>query len=93
MLARRGFIGGLLGALAAPAIIRPGLLMPVRVIEDYEVRMSGFYTAMPTGLISSSFLMEELSHITRKVMIPIIMREICETPLLPLRLTQRGFAD
>ena len=31
MIARRGFIGGLLGVLAAPAIVRtPGLLMPVK---------------------------------------------------------------
>lgn len=27
---RRGFLGGLIVALAAPAIIRPGLLMPVK---------------------------------------------------------------
>jgi hypothetical protein len=32
MLARRGFLAGLIATLAAPAIIRPGLLMPVRRI-------------------------------------------------------------
>lgn len=29
-LSRRGMLGGLLVALAAPAIIRPGLLMPIK---------------------------------------------------------------
>jgi hypothetical protein len=32
MLRRRGLLGGLLGALALPAIVRPGLLMPVRPV-------------------------------------------------------------
>jgi hypothetical protein len=37
---RRGFIGGLITALAAPAIIRtPGLLMPVRPLlqDDFSI--------------------------------------------------------
>lgn len=34
MISRRGFLGGLAAALAAPAIIRtPGLLMPVRPLR------------------------------------------------------------
>jgi hypothetical protein len=31
MLSRRGFVGGLIGALAAPAIVRVESIMPVRV--------------------------------------------------------------
>jgi hypothetical protein len=31
-LSRRGLLGGLLVALAAPAIVRPGLLMPVKPV-------------------------------------------------------------
>ena len=41
MLARRGFLAGLIATLAAPAIIRPGLLMPVRRIlipVDYDFK-------------------------------------------------------
>lgn len=30
MLSRRGFLGGLIAAVAAPAIIRPGILMPIK---------------------------------------------------------------
>jgi len=32
-LHRRNFVGGLLATLAKPAIIRPGILMPVKVIK------------------------------------------------------------
>ena len=32
MIGRRGFIAGILGACAAPAIVRSGVLMPVRTI-------------------------------------------------------------
>lgn len=53
---RRGFLGGLLTALAAPAIIRtPGLLMAVRAVPNateqwtYEVT-----TSLPSGLTHTS---------------------------------------
>jgi hypothetical protein len=34
MLHRRGFIGGLVGLIAAPAIVHVGNLMPIKVLED-----------------------------------------------------------
>jgi len=34
---RRGFLGGLLALVAAPAVVRAASLMPVRVMPDEEV--------------------------------------------------------
>lgn len=42
MLSRRGFIGGLL-TVAAPAIIRPGILMPVKPIVPADVSQIAMY--------------------------------------------------
>lgn len=43
MLRRRGFLGGMLAALAAPAIIRtPGLLMPVKPVWTYKEYALGY---------------------------------------------------
>lgn len=36
-LSRRGFIGGLIGIVAAPAIVRASALMPVKVIAPEPV--------------------------------------------------------
>lgn len=48
-LNRRGFLTGLVAAIAAPAIIRPGLLMPIkpglvpaRVVDIYQAVHGGF---------------------------------------------------
>jgi hypothetical protein len=46
MIKRRGFIAGLVSALAAPAIIRPGLLMPIKS-SLVPVRFNGGITVIP----------------------------------------------
>ena len=44
MIARRGFLGSMLAAAAAPAIITtPGILMPVRNIELFPLQVSGLF--------------------------------------------------
>lgn len=40
MIRRRGFIAGLGALLAAPAVVRAGSLMPVRVMPDPESMMT-----------------------------------------------------
>lgn len=48
MIGRRGFITGLISLVAAPAIVRVGI-MPVKVIDGDVVRHSGIlYRAMPS---------------------------------------------
>ena len=49
MLNRRGFLGGLLVALAAPAIIRPGLLMKVSAPKLVIPRFATLADAMASG--------------------------------------------
>lgn len=78
MLNRRGFLGGLVAALAAPTIIRtPGLLMPVKravlpaqIIGDQYFGASGGFGA-PSGFNGlTSDMYAELVWITRRAMIP-----------------------
>jgi hypothetical protein len=46
---RRGFLGGLLATLAAPAVIRSGLLMPVKpALVGFESYTSWFRWAQPS---------------------------------------------
>lgn len=47
-LGRRSFLGGVLGLLAAPAIVRVTSIMPVKAwIEPYVFQFSGFYSTVP----------------------------------------------
>ena len=67
---RRGFIGGLAAALAAPSIIRPGVLMPVR--------------SVPHGYIyeSTSWRFVSNAHCARSV-VPVLFVQIYQSgPLL-----------
>ena len=63
MLNRRGFITGVFSAVAAPAIVRVGSLMPVKAMLFTD---SGFYSLYPTY----SNLYEALQAVTRKAFIP-----------------------
>jgi hypothetical protein len=78
MIARRGFLGGLLAALAAPAIIRtPGLLMPVKALPE-SVQYTGFYSSLPTGMVT-----RELIEITRRAVVPRIYTSVyADNPLM-----------
>jgi hypothetical protein len=61
---RRGFLGGLIAALAAPAVIRtPGLLMPIK---------QPVFIPLKSGLVSYG----ELAAITRKAFVPRLFVEI-----------------
>lgn len=83
MLNRRGFLGGLLVALAAPAIIRPGLLMkigaPKLVMPSQFVipRFSTLAEAMASGEgifdvdIISGVSPGILEAVTRRAFVPI----------------------
>jgi hypothetical protein len=49
---RRGFLGGLLSAIAAPAVVRADLLMPVRSIERFILapfNFDSFDSFIPAG--------------------------------------------
>lgn len=43
MIARRSFLAGLVSSLAAPAIVRPASLMPVRLFGPYYERYLALY--------------------------------------------------
>jgi hypothetical protein len=70
-LSRRGFIGGLAAALAAPVIIRSGILMPIKPALIVEPIFEYVY---PTGPYTT--LSMELAAITRKVFMPNLYSEI-----------------
>lgn len=69
MLSRRGLLGGLLAAVAAPAIIRtPGLLMPIRPLLEDEAEDIG-------GGLPHSDLYRELAAITRRACVPAFYKQ------------------
>lgn len=71
MIERRGFIGGLIAALAAPAIIRtPGLLMPVR---SFDPIVGPIYPNGPYKTFS-----DELAMVTRAALVPSLFVQIME---------------
>lgn len=41
LIGRRGFLGGLLAAVVAPAIVRAESLMPVKPVELYDIFLDG----------------------------------------------------
>lgn len=47
MIARRGFIAGLAGLLATPAIVRANALMPVKVLKTEQYGRSIALMALP----------------------------------------------
>jgi hypothetical protein len=72
MLTRRGFMGGLVSALAAPAIVHAGNLMPVHWVE----LNSGWQYVCETDLYG------ELAAVTRKAFLPRIWVQLnTRTPL------------
>ena len=58
---RRGFLGGLLVALAAPAIVRtPGLLMPVKpVLPTWQSYSLGYTVRRPPLLLMPGYQVKE----------------------------------
>jgi len=59
MLNRRGFIGSLAAALAAPAIVRAGSLMPVKALPiDRQIRLE-FIAEM---LSQANDLLDDVPH-------------------------------
>lgn len=68
---RRGFLAGLVSALAAPAIVRAASLMPVKAmsIEDLlRMRMEDAYEITRQQIANN--LYGELTDITRKAFVP-----------------------
>lgn len=57
-LSRRGFLGVLAGAIAAPAVIRSGILMPVRaIVEPLYAGEIGIYNGI---VIRESFTIDDV---------------------------------
>ena len=84
MLRRRGFLAGLVAALAAPAIVRtPGLLMPIkRILLPEEWEFSGFESKIPLGQIGDD-LFSQLCAVTPRAFVPRLFVDIYRVdPLL-----------
>src|SRR5262245_37975482 len=65
-LSRRGFVGGLI-AIAAPAIVRPGILMPIKVIEPiFTVDMLKAVTHYYKGTIDGAWFPPEGAEVWLK---------------------------
>ena len=81
MLTRRGFICGLTGVLAAPAIVRATSLMPVVPFERWlpGPTITGRFVGYDGTF---DYVGSELSEITRKAFIPLIVQQYREDPLL-----------
>lgn len=68
MLDRRGFLGGLFSAFAAPAIVRAASIMPVKVmptLADLETELQA-----EMELVSPVGLNAELADIVRRAFVP-----------------------
>jgi hypothetical protein len=70
-LSRRGLLGGLIGIIAAPAIVRATSLMPVKALEQ-EI---GFDALLGPGdrapyLASANDLAARLQAVTRRAFLP-----------------------
>ena len=68
MIDRRSFLRGMVGAIAAPAVIKSGILMPVKEI------------IMPDGIalttIPHPLLTKEIMRVTREAFIPKLQMQI-----------------
>ena len=65
---RRSFLRGMVGIMAAPAVIKSGILMPVKEIIMPE------YTVIPISNGGTGFT--EIARITREVFIPKLQMQI-----------------
>jgi len=88
MLTRRSVLGGVLGLLAAPAIVRASSLMPVRMwLDDAPFDWSGFYSLILPGAGEAyvPFDWSESAAIIRKAFIPQLFVHLYrESPVLTL---------
>lgn len=64
LASRRGFLGGLLAAIAAPSIVHAGNIMPVRAFDPYYTR------ALIDYAISSDTLMLRIDRATFPLAVP-----------------------
>jgi hypothetical protein len=65
MIRRRGFITGLVALVAAPAIVRAGSLMPVKVMIEPGIRYHSFSVEEMTEAL--------LAHLGRQINPPVFM--------------------
>ena len=66
MIGRRGFITGLVSLVAAPAIVRAGNLMPVKVIEPLDLSECYLFGRGPMTLAQYSQSRLAALHIQRQ---------------------------
>lgn len=72
-LSRRGFIGGLVGLVTAPAIVRAASLMPVKVMEpgsvltldmiDHLRRLASDWPPPPRYLIVPKWVVDQIGRV------------------------------
>ena len=67
LASRRSFITGLVSLIAAPAIIRAGSLMPVKVMEFGPFDPDCYRAEL---VVDETALMRELRDVTRRAMVP-----------------------
>ncbi len=75
---RRGFLTGLVSALAAPAIVRASSLMPVRVMPDTDWLDAAY--AMTRDQMTKN-LYGDLIDTTRKAIVPRLFVQLRTAPL------------
>lgn len=66
---RRGFLRGLTGFLAAPAIVRVSALMPVREFDDGWVDGGN-------GIITPASIADEMCDVIRRAFVPRVFVQI-----------------
>jgi hypothetical protein len=98
-ISRRGFLGGIVAALAAPAIIRtPGLLMPVKralIVEpDSAWVQAEFRSRLGNGVIGACEIGDELRAITMRAFVPKLHVQLYQAnPLLAELLNNQPAVD